>query len=124
MAELKRDFTKYVRDGAKARYNKETYCEICGTIEELEFHHYKTLSVLVNAWVKKNKLNINTAEKAMKQRDVFISEHEDELYKHTVTLCKEHHSALHKVYGKNPSLGVAKKEERWVIRQKEKHNRG
>ena len=121
MAELKRDFTKYVRDGAKNLYNKGTECEVCGTTENLEFHHYKTLSVLVNTWVRKNNLKIDTAEEAFIQRDNFIAEYEDELYEKTVTLCKDHHAKLHKVYGKNPTLGTAAKQPRWVQKQRDKH---
>ena len=121
MTELKRDFTKVVRDGAKSLYNKGCECEICGVTEPLEFHHYKTLSILVNKWVAKNKLSIDTLEDAQEHRDVFIEEYLEELYDLTVTLCKEHHAALHKVYGKNPTLGTSKKQARWVKKQREKH---
>ena len=121
MTELKRDFTKVVRDGAKSLYNKGSECEICGTTENLEFHHFKTLSILVNKWVSKNKLVINTLEDAQEYRNKFIEEYQEELYNDTVTLCKAHHEALHKVYGKNPQLGTAKKQARWVQKQRDKH---
>ena len=42
---LKRLEVKYVRDGIKSRYKLKTECEICGTTEELENHHYKLHSV-------------------------------------------------------------------------------
>jgi len=121
MTELKRDFVKVVRDGAKSLYNKGNECEICGATEQLEFHHYKTLSILVNSWVAKNRLTITTLEEAQEERDKFIEEYQEELYDLTVTLCKDHHAALHKVYGKNPLLGTSKKQARWVKKQRDKH---
>ncbi len=120
MTELKRDFTKVVRDGAKALYNKGSECEICGVEEPLEFHHTKTLSILVNKWVKNNKLNITTLEEAIEQREGFISEHMEEVYESTITLCKQHHMALHKIYGKSPAIGTSPKQHRWVKKQKDK----
>jgi hypothetical protein len=38
-----------------------------------------------------------------------------------VTLCHTHHLKLHSIYGKDPSLGTAKKQMRWVEIQREKH---
>ncbi len=121
MAELKREFTKIVRDGAKALYNKGTECQICGATEALEFHHTKSLSILVNNWVKKHKLVIDTLEYAQEQRELFITEHQTELYENTLTLCKTHHAALHKIYGKAPGLGTSSKQTRWVEKQRIKH---
>ena len=46
MTKLKRDPVKYVRDRAKARYKKGKECEICGVTENLDFHHYYSLSPL------------------------------------------------------------------------------
>jgi hypothetical protein len=72
---VKRDPIKHVRDRAKAKYDKGTECEICGSTEKLDFHHYYTLTPLFNKWVKKNKLSIDTDEKVVAIRDQFISEH-------------------------------------------------
>lgn len=119
--ELKRYFIKYVRDGAKSKYPKGTECRICGVTEDLDFHHFSTLSVLANKWVKDRGLNIKTADDAMKWRDVFIEEHPYELYDDAVTLCKTHHEKLHSIYGGNPRLVTAKKQARWVERQREKN---
>ena len=121
MTELKRDFVKVVRDGAKSLYNKGNCCCICDSTENLEFHHTKSLSILVNRWVKKNKLVIDTLEEAQVQRDVFIAEHEREVYESTLTLCKTHHAALHKVYGKAPGLGTSSKQVRWSEKQRIKY---
>ena len=116
--ELKRDLVKYIRDKAKARYEKGTECHICGTKENLDFHHYNSLSPLLHKWVKENKLK---AEDVLEFRDRFIEEHMVELYDETVTICHEHHLKLHSIYGKNPSLATAKKQARWVGIQRDKH---
>lgn len=122
MAELKRDLIKYIRDRAKSGYEKGTECEICGSTEDLEFHHYCSMSEMFHKWEKKNNLNITTVEEILEHRDRFIEEHRREIYDDTVTLCKYHHrEKLHKIYGRNPILATAKKQARWVARQKEKH---
>lgn len=118
---LKRDPIKYVRDRAKAAYEKGTECRICGTTEELDFHHYYTLTPLFNKWCKTNKISIVTEEDILAVRDRFIKEHHDELYNQTVTLCHTHHMHLHSIYGKDPILSTAPKQKRWVEIQREKH---
>jgi len=85
---LKRDLVKYVRDRAKSKYNKGTECTICGETEELDFHHYYSLSPLLHRWVAKNRLN---PEDVMDFRDRFIEEHNEEMYEQAVTLCHKHH---------------------------------
>ena len=85
---------------------------------QLDFHHFYTLSPLVHTYVKKNRL---LPENVLSFRDEFIEKHWAELYEHTVTLCHAHHLQLHKVYGRNPGLGTAKKQENWVEIQREKH---
>jgi hypothetical protein len=118
MPKLKRDAVKYVRDKAKSKYEKGTECRICGETEQLDFHHFYSLTPLLNQWLTKNKLNPDYIQAL---RDDFIEEHSAELYDHTVTLCHHHHLALHKIYGKDPALGTAKKQMRWVEIQREKH---
>lgn len=118
---MKRYLTKYVRDGAKAAYKKGSECYICKTSQELDFHHYTSLAELVNKWQAKNRIVVETEEDAYKYRDMFIEEHRKELYDDAVTLCHTHHQKLHSIYGKNPSLATAKKQARWVERQREKH---
>lgn len=116
--DLKRDLVKYVRDKAKSNYDKGTECYICGECDNLDFHHFYSLSPLLHQWVKKKKV---LPEDIMSFRDDFIEEHWAELYEHTVTLCHEHHLRLHSVYGRDPGLGTAKKQMRWVEIQREKH---
>jgi hypothetical protein len=116
--DLKRDIIKYIRDKAKNKYDKSSECYICGKTTELDFHHFHSLSPLVHNYVKKNKL---LPENILSFREDFIQEHWAELYDHTVTLCHEHHLKLHSIYGRNPILATAKKQERWVEIQREKH---
>ena len=44
---LKRDLVKYVRDKAKSQYKKDTECYICGSTENLDFHHFYGLTELL-----------------------------------------------------------------------------
>lgn len=119
MAELKRDPTKYLRDSAKALYNKGTECRICGTSAELQFHHYTTLSILVNNFLRGK--TVETVEEVEVFREEFKQLYAKEIYDTTVTLCKTHHARLHQVYGKAPALGTAAKQERWVEKQRAKY---
>lgn len=118
MANLKRDPVKYVRDRAKAKYQKGKECEICGATEDLDFHHFYSLSPLLHNWIQRNRLDPNNV---LEFRDEFIEAHIAELYHHAVTLCRSHHLKLHSVYGRNPPLGTAKKQMRWVNIQRDKH---
>lgn len=117
----KRDPIKHVRDKAKSRYQKGTECRICGTTEQLDFHHFFSLTPLFNKWLKANSIKIKTDEDVIAVRDDFIAEHMKELYDDTVTLCREHHLKLHSIYGKDPALATAPKQMRWVEIQREKH---
>lgn len=114
---LKRDLVKYVRDRAKSKYDKGTECRICASTTKLDFHHYYTLSLLLHKWMAANNPD---PEMVLGWRDTFIEEHLPELYEHAVTLCHEHHLRLHAVYGRNPNLGTAKKQMRWVQIQRDK----
>lgn len=121
---LKRDPVKYIRDKAKSQYEKGTECSICGRTDTLDFHHFYSLSPLLDTWLKeKQKIRPEhyTDEYIVIWRDEFIEEKEAELYEHTVTLCHAHHLQLHTVYGRNPALVTAEKQKRWVDIQREKN---
>lgn len=118
---LKRDLVKYVRDKAKSQYKKDTECYICGSQENLDFHHYNGLTELLDIWLRKNKLIITEEADILNLREKFIEEHSKELYDEAVTLCHEHHLQLHSIYGKRPKVVTAKKQARWVGIQREKH---
>ena len=119
--DLKRDLVKYVRDRAKSKYQKSTDCFICGSEENLDFHHFYGLTELLDIWLAKNKIIISTAEDIMDVRDTFIEEHMTELYDEAVTLCHTHHLKLHSIYGKRPKLVTAQKQKRWVGKQRDKN---
>lgn len=118
MKELKRDPVKYVRDKAKAAYEKGTECYICGSEEKLDFHHYYSLAPLLNKFAKERNYHL---EDIRDFREEFINEHWEELYDWTVTLCHTHHLKLHSIYGRNPELVTAKKQMKWVQIQREKN---
>jgi hypothetical protein len=119
MVKLKRDIVKYIRDKAKNKYQKGSACEICDATEQLDFHHFFSLAPLVHKWIRDNKLN---PDYILALREDFIEEHKAELYNDTATLCHKHHVQLHRIYGRDPGLGTAKKQMRWVEIQREKHN--
>lgn len=114
MSELKRLEVKYIRDGAKAAYKKDKECFICGTDEELQMHHFYSMTPLWDKWKIKNKVVIISSDQIMVLRDVFVQEHHMEIYDEVVTLCKFHHmERLHKIYGKVPALSTAMKQKNW-----------
>lgn len=116
----KRIAVKHIRDKAKAAYQKEETCYICGSSEDLELHHLHSITVLLNTWAEKKSYDISTDEGVLAIRDEFIEEHHTELYDMVYTLCNKHHVKLHGVYGKAPSPSSVDKQRRWIDLQKAK----
>lgn len=102
-----RDAIKYIRDKAKSAYEKEDRCEICGSTENLELHHFISLTNLLNRWGP-----FKDKDEVVAIRDSFIEKHHKELYEDVTTLCKEHHMMLHSLFGKTPTN--AKAQRRWI----------
>ena len=121
MDDLKRDVVKYVRDKAKKAYKKGPCCEICDSTERLDFHHFNSVTALLEKWLKENGIEVATESDIIRVRDEFIDTHHKEMYLETVTLCHNHHELLHKVYGLKPALHTAGKQANWVKKQREKH---
>lgn len=119
--EKKRVPVKHIRDGIKSNYNKDCKCAICSTEEDLELHHYRTVSTLFYNYCKEHNIDISTDELVLAMRDQFYKDHWEDLVEYTVTLCNKHHKLLHKIYGREPLLHTAEKQERWVQKQKDKH---
>lgn len=119
--ELKRDLIKYIRDKAKSKYQKTDNCFICGSQDNLDFHHFYSLTELLEEWMRKNNLKITTEEQILEVREEFIKENFDRVYNKAVTICHKHHLKLHSIYGKKPKLITAQKQERWVEIQRDKH---
>lgn len=115
---------KWVRDKAKAAYEKKDTCYICGTKHDLELHHLHSLTLLLNGWAAKKHYDITTDDGIIAVRDEFISEHHREIYDEVFTLCSKHHILLHGVYGKSPSLSSATKQYSWIEKQKAKLQEG
>lgn len=120
MATNTRGVIKWIRDLAKSHYAKDNKCAICGVEHELEFHHYNTVSLIVNNYVKLNGIAVDTKEDILAMRETFLKENWREMVEEAVTLCANHHKLLHKLYGKEPPLNTAEKQKIWVERQKEK----
>ena len=118
---LKRDLVKYVRDKAKSRYRKNDKCYICGETENLDFHHFFGLTELLDHWIQKQGIKVETEEDILSAREIFIEQHEKELYAEAVPLCHMHHLRLHSIYGKRPKLVTAMKQKRWVEKQRVKY---
>ena len=118
---LKRDLVKYVRDKAKSKYKKDTHCYICGSTENLDFHHFYGLTELLESWLKERDVTVKTEDEILELREIFIKENEDKVYKQAVTLCHMHHLKLHNIYGKRPKLLTAKKQQNWVEIQRKKY---
>ena len=112
---------KWVRDRAKAAYDKKDVCFICDTEKDLELHHTHSITILLNSWAERNKFDISTDDGILAVRDQFIEEHHKELYTDVYTLCNKHHVALHAVYGKAPSVASASKQGFWIDKQKAKY---
>ena len=117
---LKRDLVKYVRDKAKSQYKNASACYICGSTEQLDFHHFYGLTELLETWLKEKNIIIETEQDILELRESFIDENRDKLYDYTVTLCHNHHLRLHSIYGKRPKLITAEKQKNWVQIQRDK----
>lgn len=115
---------KWVRDRAKAAYDKKDFCYICNTAEDLELHHLASVTILLNNWAAKHSHDISTDEGILAVRDEFIEQHHKELYDDVFTLCNHHHVKLHGVYGKAPAIHSAEKQRRWIEIQKNKCESG
>lgn len=120
----KRLAVKHVRDKAKAAYEKADCCYICGTSQDLELHHFHSLTLMLERWARQKGYDISTDDGILAVREEFIAEHHDQLYNKVRTLCNKHHVALHKIYGKAPALGTEAAQERWVEIQKSKLESG
>jgi hypothetical protein len=111
---------KWVRDRAKAAYEKQSFCYICNTTNDLELHHLSSLTLLLNKWSAAKNYDISTDEGILAVRDEFIEEHRKEIYDDVYTLCNKHHISLHGIYGKSPELTTASRQKTWIEKQKAK----
>lgn len=115
---------KWVRDRAKAAYEKQDRCFICDSTLDLELHHTHSVTLLLEKWREKTGYDISTDDGILAVRDEFIADHKDEIFKHVFTLCNKHHVKLHSIYGKAPPLGSAQRQANWIETQRQKHQSG
>lgn len=120
----KRIPVKWIRDRAKAAYEKKSYCYVCNTTEDLELHHTHSITLLLERWIATTGRDFSTDEAVLSNRDEFIDKHRVEIYDEVYTLCNRHHVALHGVYGKAPPLITANKQKTWLDNQKSKLSGG
>jgi 5-methylcytosine-specific restriction endonuclease McrA len=120
----KRIPVKWVRDRAKAAYEKKTECCVCGSATDLELHHLHSVTILLDKWSEAKGYDISTDAGILAVRDEFIDTHRVELYDQVYTLCNRHHVALHSVYGKAPRPGSEPKQAHWIETQRAKHTGG
>ena len=118
----KRIPVKWIRDRAKAAYEKQDHCYICGTDADLELHHLHSVTLLLEKWTREKGYDVSTDEGILAVRDEFIADHKPELYEMVYTLCNPHHVKLHSIYGKAPKPETVPKQERWIEVQKAKSN--
>ena len=117
--DLKRLSVKYIRDFAKSAYVKDVKCFICDSEENLQLHHFCSITPLWGVWLRKNKIRIRSEQDVLDNRSAFVEQHKDEIYKDTVTLCKScHMDKLHKVFGKCPPIQTAKAQAKWCQKMK------
>jgi hypothetical protein len=116
----KRIPVKWVRDRAKAAYEKKDVCYVCGTKQDLELHHLHSVTILLDKWSEAKGYDISTDAGILAVRDEFIDTHRVELYDQVYTLCNRHHVALHSV-GKAPRPGSEPKQAHWIETQRAKH---
>lgn len=120
----KRISVKWVRDKAKRAYEKQAHCYICQTQQDLELHHLKSITLLLENWALAKGYDISTDSGICEVRDEFIETHHVELYDEVYTLCNRHHVQLHSIYGKSPPLNSSARQQRWIETQREKHASG
>jgi len=111
---------KWIRDKAKAAYEKQDYCYVCNGVVDLELHHLHSITILLNRWASHKNYDISTDSGILAVRDEFIAEHQTELYELVYTLCNKHHVTLHGVFGKAPALGSEARQKSWIEKQKAK----
>ena len=58
----KRIPVKWVRDRAKAAYEKKTQCCVCGSATDLELHHLHSVTILLDKWSEARGYDISQVE--------------------------------------------------------------
>lgn len=119
-------FIKFIRAKAKTQYHKakQDECWICGSTKDLELHHNKPLSSIVKEYLAQHKIVEPTNDKELREK--ILNSCSREIYgrENLVTLCRQHHKALHDIFGKSYNIKVSDKVKNYLQRQKERLQHG
>jgi 5-methylcytosine-specific restriction endonuclease McrA len=117
-------FTKYVRAKAKTEYHKfkKDRCWVCGSTKQLELHHVYPLSQLIRDYLQEKGINKPVNDPNL--REQIFKDCGDKIFseKNLITLCKIHHSNIHRLYGQTYPGKLAPKVQTYLMKQKEKFN--
>ena len=115
-------FTKFVRAKAKTYYHKykQDKCWVCGSKDKLELHHVYPLAELIKDYLK-DKGIISPDNNEQLREDIF-NDVGDKIFndENLITLCKIHHTNVHRLFGKTYSGKVAEKVKNYLTKQREK----
>jgi len=119
-------FTKFVRAKAKTIFHKlkKDKCWVCGSDKDLELHHIIPFSTLIHEYLKENDIDEKTLANNPELRDVILNHYKKEFFseEYLLTLCKVHHTNLHRLFGKTYGVKLAEKTKQYLQKQKEKMN--
>ncbi len=125
-ASKEKDFIKYVRAKAKTQYHKykKNECWVCKSNIMLELHHVYPLAELIWDWVERKGIINPTNEDRLREElfnDVGAQIFNEE---NLITLCKIHHTNLHRLFGKTYGVKIVEKVKNYLKKQREKLNNG
>ena len=118
------NFVKFIRAKAKTNYHKckKEVCWVCGSNLNLELHHNKPLASIVKEYLKQHNLKNPSNDNYL--REQIIESCSREIYgtDNLITLCRQHHKALHNLFGRAYNIKVSEKVKNYLRKQKERLN--
>ena len=115
-------FTKFIRAKAKTSYHpyKKNECWVCGRKENLELHHVYPLAEIIKDYLNEN--NIVNPKNDEDLREQIFRDLGNKIFneENLITLCKVHHTNIHRLFGKTYSGTVSEKVKNYLTKQKEK----
>ena len=117
-------FTKFVRAKAKTYYHvyKKDKCWVCGSTNKLELHHVYPLAEMIKDYLKDKGIKSPGNDEQLRE-DIF-NDVGDKIFneENLITLCRIHHTNVHRLFGKTYTGKVAEKVRIFLTKQKEKLN--
>lgn len=115
-------FTKFVRAKAKTQYHKfkKDECWVCGSSKDLELHHVYPLAELIHDYLDEKGIINPPNDEAL--REQIFTDLGEKIFneENLLTLCKLHHTNIHRLFGKTYSGKVAVKVQKFLMKQREK----